>query len=125
MASAVRLQIPKGVAMNRPIFGGALIVGALFWWLSGAALLVYEGKFYFMFSLITVLAFFVGLAFLVPMPAAATRLNQHRFLGSVLVWLGLVLGICHPLALKLTAAWPEGLLKFYAAFGLTGGTSVQ
>ena len=133
MALGFKLQIPKGPAMNRPAFGIALVVGSLFWWLSSAILLAYEGKFYFILNMLTVAAFFVGIAFFFPnspdatrpsldvqQPFDATRPIQHSLPGLILVWAGIILGFAHSLALMFTAYWPARLLEFYAALGLHG-----
>jgi hypothetical protein len=120
MALGFKLQIPKGPGMNRSAFGMALVVGSFFWWLSGAILLAYEGKFYFIQNMLTVLAFFVGIAFLFPNSPDATRPNQHSLPGLILVWAGFILGFAHSLALMFTAYWPARLLEFYAALGLHG-----
>ena len=120
MVLGFKLQVPKGAAMNRPAFGTALVVGSLFWWLSSAILLAHEGKFYFALNMLTVLAFFVGIAFFVPQSPDATRPNQHSLPGNILIWAGLVLGFAHALALLFTAYRPARLLEFYAALGLHG-----
>ncbi|SKB00358.1 hypothetical protein SAMN02745166_03127 [Prosthecobacter debontii] len=118
MVLGFKLQIPKGPAMNRPAFGALLVVGALFWWLSSAILLAYEGKFYFILNMLTVLILFVGLAFFFPRPPDATRVNQHGIGGNIMVWLGLILGFAHSFALAFTSAWPTRLIQFYNALGL-------
>ena len=120
MAFGFKLQIPKGPAMNRPALGIALVGGALFWWLSSAVLLAHHGKFYFILNMLTVIALFVGFAFFFPQPSTATRPNEHSVPGTILVWLGIILGLVHSLALMFTAAWPAWLLRFYAALGLHG-----
>jgi hypothetical protein len=118
MALGFKVQIPRGRAMNRPALGIALVAGSLFWWLSTAILLAYEGKFNFILNMLTVLTFFVGLAFFFPQPSTATRANQHNVAGTILVWLGFILGLLHPLALIYSATWPARLLQLYAALGL-------
>ena len=123
MALGFKLQIPKGQAMNRPAFGIALLVGSLFWWLSSAILLAHEGKFYFILNMLTVLVFFLGVAFFFPQPSHATHPNQHSMPGTILVWLGIILGLGHSLALMFTTTWPARLLEFYAALGLHAAPS--
>lgn len=118
IALGFKLQIPKGPAMNRPAFGIAIVAGSLCWWFSSAILLASEGKFYFILNMLTVLAFFVGLAFFFPQPSKATHPNQHSVPGTILVWLGLILGLVHSLALMFIATWPARLLQFYAALGI-------
>jgi hypothetical protein len=118
MALGFKFQVPRGTEMNRPAFGITLVTGSLFWWLSSAILLVYEGQFYFILNIITVVAFFSGLAFFFPLPDGATRLNEHGLPGNILIWTGLILGLAHSLALMFTAAWPARLLEWYASLGL-------
>lgn len=118
MALGFKCQIPRGPAMNRPVFGIALLVGSLCWWASSAILLVQEEKFYFTLNMLTVVAFFCGLAFFIPQPRAALRPNQHSVAGAILVGMGLILGLAHSLALMFTQTWPALLLQFYAALGL-------
>ena len=118
MAFGWKSQAPRGLGMNRPVFGLSLVVGSIFWWVSNAILLSTEGKFYFSFNLLTVVAFFVGLAFLVPSPPGATRINQHRLLGHIFVWTGIILGLGHSLALTFTPEWSATLQVFHARFGL-------
>jgi hypothetical protein len=117
IALGFKLQVAKGPAMNRPAFGAFLVLSSLCWWLSTAILLVYEGKFYFIINVLTVLTFFMGLACFVPLPQAL-RVTRHRLPGLILVWLGLILGFAHALALTLTDAWPARLVEFYAKLGL-------
>lgn len=118
MAFGWKTQVSRGLDMNRPAFGFSLIVGSLFWWVCNAILLSTEGKFYFSFNLLTVVAFFVGLAFLVPLPPGATRINQHRLLGHILLWTGIMLGLAHSLALTFSPEWSAALQAFHARFGL-------
>lgn len=118
IALGMKLQLPKGPAMNRPAFGLFLVAGAVCWWISGAILLTYQGKFYFMLSLLTILTFFLGLANFVPPPRGATRPNQFRPLGNILIALGFILGLSHSLALMFTTVWPAHLLQFHDSLGL-------
>ncbi|WP_038169032.1 hypothetical protein [Verrucomicrobium sp. BvORR106] len=118
IALGFKFQVSKGPAMNRPAFGAFLVLGSLCWWLSTAILLVYEGKFYFIINVLTVLTFFMGLASFIPLPEGAARTNLHRLPGLILVWLGLILGFAHALALTLADTWPARLLEFYAKLGL-------
>jgi hypothetical protein len=120
IALAAKIQIPKGLAMNRPVFGLALIAGALLWWLSSALLLAGEGKFFLLLNAILVVVFFSGLAFLFPQPPGSTQINQHSRPATILIWAGLILGLAHTLALLLTESWPERLLEFYTSIGIRG-----
>src|SRR5436190_122027 len=60
-----RWQASKGPAMNRPAFGVRAIVASFLWQLANAILIVYQRKFYLGLNVVTVIIFFVGLAFLV------------------------------------------------------------
>ncbi len=122
MAIGIKLHIPRGLVMNRLAMSGALVVGSLFFWLSNAMLLAYEGRFYFIFNVITVVAFFLGLALLFPAPPHATRINQHCFMAHLLIWTGLILGIAHSIALASSSTWPTLLLDFCSNLGLDGAT---
>ncbi len=90
MALGFRMQMPRGIKMNRAAFGCSLIVGSVFCWLSTAMLLAREGEFYFILNMLTVLTFFAGLAFFFPQPPNATRPNQLNKAATMLVWLGIV-----------------------------------
>ena len=120
MALGFKLQMPKGPAMNRAAMGLSLVVGSLCWWLSSAILLVQKGEFYFILNMMTVFAFFVGLAFFVPRAHGASRPNQHSLPGLILVWAGLILGLAHSLALMFSESWPARLIEIYARLGLHG-----
>lgn len=115
-----KLIKPKGPGTNRPAFGLTLIVGSFFWWLSTAMLLVYEGKYYMAFNALTVIAFFTGVAFFFPPPPHATRANQHSVPGHILIWVGVILGFAHSLALLFIPEWSARLIAFYAVLGLHG-----
>jgi hypothetical protein len=120
IALTFKIQLPKGQTMSRPILGLALIVGSLLWWASSAMLLAGEGKFFVLLNAIVVATFFIGLAFFFPQPPGSTQTNQHSLPASILIWMGLILGVTHVLALLFTEFWPATLIEFYTSIGLHG-----
>ena len=118
IALGYRMQIPKGMAMNRRLFGLALILGALCFAFANAAVLVFDHGHYLIFNVLTVFVFFAGLAFQCPARPGATTPREHSLPGNLLLWAGLILGIAHSIALTSSPAWRTALLAFYARLGL-------
>ena len=119
LAIVCKWQIPKGPAMNRPILGIALLTGSVCFGLANALRHIQEGRIQLILSMLSVWMFFFGLALILPPPFVGAPANQHSIWGKLLIWIGLPLGIAHPLALLFTEKWPALLLQFYAALGLT------
>ena len=115
---ALKFHQHKGNTTNRWAFGLALLSAALLWELAHAMKIVSTGKFYFMANALTVLIFFMGVACLLPPPAGATRFNQHRLTGHILIWSGMALGLAHSLALANLPGWADRVIEFYGMLGL-------
>lgn len=117
-AIAFKIQIPRGMGMSRPTIGISLIIGGLLWAISCAMLLVHQNQVQFTMNAVSVIAVFTGLAFFLRPPAGATRVNQHVPAASALIFIGVLLGLAHGFALKLTISWPVQVIKFYETLGI-------
>ncbi|QJE98303.1 hypothetical protein [Luteolibacter luteus] len=114
-----KMQIPKGMAMNRPALGASLITCSLFWIVACALQLVSGAKISFAFNFLSIVLFFVGIAFFFKAPLGASRINQHGPLGTAFIWAGVVFGLVHGGALLFHPPWQEAVLRICASFGLT------
>ncbi len=111
-------EVPKGAAMNRQLFGSALIAGGLLWWVSTAILLTQHQGSFFLLNLFPLPILFVGIAYFFPTDHA--RPNHASALATMFARIGVSLGFAHSLALSFTQWWPAHLIQFYSSLGFHG-----